>query len=288
MHCINCGSIIENESVFCPICGTRVAPDEAADSARAEYEQRRTRPSQSGEYRREKSYEDDYDPFDLEEGEELFNHRRQVRGDASRSCFNPQDILDSIQRHHNVVPKYAKDEDIFVDPDEKAISRIGAGWMLNYALFGRFTRMNLILTDRRCYLQGNMYEKQQNKLMQKRMERKVNVEDINATGFNYERVLGYLIMGIILAIIDFLFFFGDMSRGYEEGIIAFSACMIPSIILFVIYFCSKRTQFFIEYAGGYIQFPIAVSDYEQILLLDKDIHRVKDYRRGILRGDNNG
>ena len=80
-----------------------------------------------------------------------------------------------------------------------------------------------------------------------------------------------------------------MSGGETGAIIGGLCSMLPfagvAAFMAVKYFLSKRTFFYIEYAGGYIQFEIHISDYAQVQLFAKQIHRVKDYSRAALRND---
>lgn len=195
-----------------------------------------------------------------------------------------QRMTDFYGRQQDVTSQLAKEQDVFVDPNEKLISRIGGGWLINFALMGKVRTVNAYLTDRRCYLQGNMYTSDGTKLKQAKQEKVVNVEDINATGFRFERTLNYLIWAVILAVLTFIVLIFLITIDALALFLFFVfGLLVGAVLMFWQYLKSKRTYFFIEYAGGWIKFEVILSAYEQMKMFNKEIHRIKDYSRAKIR-----
>ena len=244
IYCKKCGSGLDDDAEFCTNCGATV---------------------------NETGYRDN--------GPE---RRLQRVTDSFSEGF--QRISDSYGRHQDVSPQLAREQDVFVDPNEKLISRIGGGWFINFALMGKVRTVNAYLTDRRCYLQGNMYTSDGTKLKQAKQEKVVNVEDINATGFQFERTLNYLIWAVLLTVLAFITLIFFVAIDVLIVFLAFVfAILVGAAIMFWQYFKSKRTYFYIEYAGGGIKFEVILSAYEQMKMFNKEIHRVKDYSRAKIR-----
>ena len=140
-------------------------------------------------------------------------------------------------------PKYGKDEDVFVDPDEHLIRRMGNGWITNILALRKLRRVCAILTDKRCYVQGNMYTTNGKDMVQMRTEKTVNVEDVNATGFEYTRSIKMMVFAIIFTILTiagsvlavfFIAEWGDPLIGFLIGqlwMIPLSHCFFTSSIL---------------------------------------------------------
>ncbi len=229
-YCPKCGTGLEDDAVFCPNCGTN-----CADAVR-----RATNPNMGYA-----NGQPNYGP------RQVNNMRPQNAMGGPGPAFQNQ-----------VPPQYGRDENVFVDPNEKKISRLGGGWLVNLAMVGTIRKVNGILTDKRIYLQGKLWEK---KLREVKFESIVNVEDVNATYFRFERQISYLIWAIICCVL---------------------VVLIPvGLFLFWKYYKSKVTLFVIEYPGGTIEFEVYAADFAQTQMFGKEIHRVKDYARANLRSD---
>ena len=251
--CSNCGSELEDGAVFCQNCGAKVEGEGSSGSVE--------------------------------------NSKQQSRDKAKGGLSKQKDDFNKMKQEMNTPPEYGEAEKILVDPDEKIISRLGGGWILNMIILRKVQTLNAILTDRRCYLQGNLLVKGEKGLMQHRIEKTVNVEDINATGFEYSRNLRYLLMAIacaVIGILGILLLIDSFCDPYGVGL-APLVVVIPILFLawrlFYMYFTSKITYFYIEYAGGTIQFRVVLADYAQVQLFSKEIHRVKDFSRKSIRKD---
>ena len=223
-YCSNCRSELEDDAVFCPNCGMSCANGARRANGQRNYGQRQ----------------------------------------ANNTMARPRNTMGGpgTAFQNQIPPQYGRDEDVFVDPNESIISRVGGGWLLNLAMVGSIQRVNGILTDKRCYLQGKLWEKN---LREIKFESIINVEDINATYFRYERQLSYLIWAIVCCVL---------------------VVFIPvGLFMFWKYYKSKVTLFVIEYPGGTIEFEVYAADFAQVQMFGKEIHRVKEYARANLRHD---
>ena len=240
-YCGKCGCELADDAVFCPDCGTRIVAASA--------------PRSNGD-----------------------NNGMGNQGYAKGPQTMPQTPPPTMQGYPNnmpnmgysqqyqAVPQYCRDESVLVDPNERIIARFGGGWLVNLIALGKVRRVCGILTDRRCYIQGSMLEK--GKIRQKKFESIVNVEDINATWFSYERKIGYLVWAIILSVF-FIFILPLIGAG----------------LLYWQYFKSKITIFNIQHPGGELSFMVYGSDFQQVKMFAKQIHVVKDCKREAIRNE---
>lgn len=265
IYCQKCGNGLDDDAVFCPKCGAKV-------------------------YRANSEVNGTSEGIADDSGIDRF--KQTMSCTFNEGYQGMHNAFNRMQGQYSPSPAYTRDEDVFVDPDERLISRLGGGWFVNLAVLGRFKSLNAILTDKRCYLQGNMYSADNKQLTQFKSEKIVNVEDINSTGFIYRRTLSYFIAGIICAILFLPCFMiaiaSSNSLGSSIGIIGFPIMCILTPLFFVLYYLSKKTYFYIEYPGGGINFEVRVMDYEQVKLFGKEIHRVKDYSRAAIRQEISG
>lgn len=145
---------------------------------------------------------------------------------------------------------------IFVEPDEQVLGTLGNGFGVNI-LYGNAKKTNAILTDKRLYLEGAMYSSNGNSLIKSTERRIVNVDDITATGLIYEKLS---ILMVILGII--------------------TLPIIIGIVFLAKAFLSRTTFFFIDYAGGRIQFDVKIVGLSDVADFQKQICRAKDKAKG--------
>lgn len=174
----------------------------------------------------------------------------------------------------------------FMDINEKFISSLGNGYILNFLANGSISQGFSFVTDKRVYFKGTCYSGQGTNLTITNEERTVDVKNITGSGFLKTSSIGYLIGGILLLIIAAGFLCSALLNGlygYDEGIgaaitllgIAF-ALLIPAIRCLKEYLKGK-TLFRIEYAGGCIAFDVSFYAMAEVQDFQKQIRRAKDY-----------
>lgn len=178
---------------------------------------------------------------------------------ADNSTFCPfcgDSLVVDNSKQSQSVPVNKKYASIFVDLDEQVQGTLGNGFGVNI-LYGNAKKVNAILTDKRLYLEGVLYSGNGSSLMKSTERRIVNVEDITATGLIYEKLS---ILMIILGII--------------------TLPIVIGIIFIAKAFLSRTTFFFVEYAGGRIQFDAKIVGLSDVADFQKQICRAKDKARG--------
>ncbi len=172
-----------------------------------------------------------------------------------------------------VVPQYVKDyaKDVFIEPDEELLGSLGDGWLVNL-MFGRLKKCNALLTNKRLYLQGQIFmgDGSLKGVTKGNIEQVLDVRYITGTYFEYTKKVGMLIWAIISI-----------------------PLIIPSIILFIGYFKSRKCYFRIDFGYGFTKairidasvLGIAhVKDFERQVIRAKDAARADIERRFEKRG----
>ncbi len=147
--------------------------------------------------------------------------------------------------------KYTK---IFVEPDENYIGSLGNGYLNSFLTSRGINRCVAILSDKRVYLRGNMYNINNGSIERFNMQQTIDLEDITGTGFVFASPqLWKLILAIITAPV-----------------------IIPALLLIVSYIKNRDTLFFIEYAGGCIKFDASIYGLAESQDFEKQIRRAKN------------
>lgn len=125
-----------------------------------------------------------------------------------------------------------------------------------------------------------MFDSNNVSVTQYRAEKVVNVEDVTGTGFIYtEPELWKLISGTALTVIGIIseLLIISLELGTLSQIPLF--LLIPCILLLLSSLISRKSLFFIEYAGGTIKFDASIYGIEESQDFQKQIRRVQDFLR---------
>ncbi|MCM1046172.1 MAG: SHOCT domain-containing protein [Candidatus Gastranaerophilales bacterium] len=91
----------------------------------------------------------------------------------------------------------------FVSKDEKYISSLGNGYIMNYLANGNLSKGFSVISNKRVYFRGSCFSGQGKALVKTNEERTVDIKDITGSGFIYRRYLGVL-LGLFTALIILL------------------------------------------------------------------------------------
>lgn len=164
--------------------------------------------------------------------------------------------------------------EFFVEPDETLVSSLGDGYLRNFLTTGKLGKCEAILSDKRVYLRGNMLDSTGKGITRVNLRKTIDIEDITGTGFIYDSTgiweLAIAIPAAILGIILFL-----MPRSSSAFLLG-STLLIASVTLLLHYFLSRKTFFFVEYAGGYVKFDISIYGLKESMDFEKQIRRAKN------------
>lgn len=214
---------------------------------------------------------------------------------ADVSSCPPQTTKESEKKKDNEVKEYKlTDGEIerlsnsFASKNEKYISSLGNGYIMNYLANKTMSRGFAFITDKRVYFKGSCLSGTGKMLVKTNEERTVDVKDITGSGFTYDRHLGIIIVGFLMLILSlFLFAFVNLfGKALGGGLISLMAAlislmiasplMIPSIIILKNYLFKRKTLFRIEYAGGCIAFNVSFYAKAEIDDFQKQLRRAKD------------
>lgn len=98
----------------------------------------------------------------------------------------------------------------FVSRDEKYISSLGNGYIMNYLANRSFSKGFSVITNKRVYFRGSCFSGRGKALIKTNEERTVDIKDVTGSGFIYNRYVG-LLLGLITAF--FVFVIGIVAAG---------------------------------------------------------------------------
>lgn len=111
--------------------------------------------------------------------------------------------LQEVSQHNLTDEELDKLTQHFVNRDEKYISSLGNGYIMNYLLSGDIRKGFAIISDKRVYFQGSCLSGQGKELHKTDESRVVNIKDVTGSGFIYRRYVGVL-MGLCTALVILL------------------------------------------------------------------------------------
>lgn len=88
----------------------------------------------------------------------------------------------------------------FVNRDEKYISSLGNGYIMNYLAKGNLSKGFAVVSDKRVYFRGSCFSGQGKTFRRTDEERTVDIKDVTGSGFIYQRYIGILI-GVFMALV---------------------------------------------------------------------------------------
>lgn len=172
--------------------------------------------------------------------------------------------------------KISSIEEVLVDKNEKQIAVLGSGYLSSFLHGGTLDKGFGILTDKRYYFKGKCYTKSGRGFAKTDEEWTVDVKDITATGFMFGRKISLLVLAIISVIAGIAPVFSGVFYG-DEGVPFLIGGIVLGIIFLVAYILSKRSMYFVTFAGGSI--ALKTSKYggvKEIRKFDKTLRQTKD------------
>lgn len=262
MVCKQCGAELKWKARFCGKCGAEVTEEwSALESVRQMTQAKREEPSASAK----------------EVSQQIFQAKQEESSasarEAEQQIFRSEQEVAYIQKS-----EYRK---VFIEPDEQLQGTLGNGYLENI-LHKKVKKCHALLTDRRVYLQGTFFSGSGKSLQEDLMEKIVDLEDITGTGFRYSKPLGilsvlitYIVSMIVSMIAVYISRIGH--GGVPEAVAGF---VIASLITIVRYLKNRKTDFIIEYAGGFIRFDATIIGLSNVRDFQKQIRRAKDHVKG--------
>ena len=165
-------------------------------------------------------------------------------------------------------------ESWFVNPEEKQLGILGQGYLAS-AMRGSFSRSILVLTQERIYQRGRIFELAFNgRWIPTKGNKIVEVRSVNASAF---KEISFPVF-LVFSIISVLGAVAAMLIDYEEEIALTAAVtlLILAFFWFVLYFATRLSIFYIEYAGGKIGTQARWYSRDEIYEFQKALSRAVD------------
>lgn len=178
-------------------------------------------------------------------------------------------------------------QSMFADSNEKQIATLGAGYLKNFLATGSLDKGFCAVSDKRVYFKGKCYYKSGKHYKSTKEERTVDLKDITGTGFSNTKRFGLFVASVIYSILAVLFDIyaifelnRNLEYGYDSAVPDIILCivlvLVPSLVLWILYFVLKFKVFEIAYAGGKIAFKASNYSEDEMQSFQKQLRRAKD------------
>lgn len=174
---------------------------------------------------------------------------------------------------------------ILLDPEEKVVATLGNTNIETFLATGVVGSNYAILSDKRFYFKGKALTTAGVGFSTRKEQSVVNVEDITGTGFVTIKRIFLIILAVLFSVLGIFAFAMGTAIGEIEMMASIAiGSLLVSGIMMLIYALTKRTIFYISYAGGMIAFDLRFSaanagaEFQKQLVLLKDKAR-KEYKK---------
>ena len=175
----------------------------------------------------------------------------------------------------------SRDNNDFVDPDERVICTLGNGYWQNM-VSGSIESSYAMLTQKRLYFCGRALEKNGKDWEKIRETKIVDIQDVRGTGFLYVSRVWNLVLSVFLFIvfIAMIIIVASYSNSIDENTrsiltaLSFGA-LVAGIFFMNKYIMSRKSIFCIETAGGQIGFDVEWLNTEESVNFQRQIHLIK-------------
>ncbi|MDO9258046.1 MAG: hypothetical protein Q7U54_21215 [Bacteroidales bacterium] len=171
---------------------------------------------------------------------------------------------------------------LFHDDSEEVVGILGQSYADAIIRNGELSKSIMVLSNKRLYHKGSLYEKTGNgKLNFSKGQKVVNIQDITGTSYSSSRDMIMFIISIVLGILALLGLLGIIFASIkgEAGIASSSIFLIllfgiPAMFL---YSYSTKNLFVVEYSGGAIATKTAwystneLNEFQKLISVRKDL-----------------
>ena len=173
---------------------------------------------------------------------------------------------------------------LFVDANEKEISTLGSNYLRNYLSTGSLENGFCTVTDKRVYFRGKCYTKSGNNYKSTKEEKTVDLKDVTGTGFTFIKRFWLMILAILWTIWAVVLTFSlvaslpelNESEGWSSILLVIFVAILPTIVLWGLYWFLKVKVFEISFAGGKIALKESRNNENEDNNLQRDIRQAKD------------
>jgi len=167
-----------------------------------------------------------------------------------------------------------------VDPAETILYKMGNGYIENLFMNKQIKTWTAVLTDKRVYFRGKLYEGPLDRFRLTAESRVINVDDITGTGFKYTSLSWIvLILDVLFAVIS-MGIIPSVVNNSSQLIVLMLIVMAIAVAAFVKIITSRTVLFYVHYAGGEICVNAMMVGLEACDDFQKQIIRAKDKEKG--------
>lgn len=173
---------------------------------------------------------------------------------------------------------------LFVDANEKEISTLGSNYLRNFLSTGSLENGFCTVTDKRVYFRGKCYTKSGNNYKSTKEEKTVDLKDVTGTGFTFIKRFWLMILAILCTIWAVVLTFSlvaslpelNESEGWLSILLVIFVAILPTIVLWGLYWFLKVKVFEISFAGGKIAFKASSYNENEVNNFQRALRQAKD------------
>ena len=173
---------------------------------------------------------------------------------------------------------------LFVDANEKEISTLGSNYLRNFLSTGSLENGFCTVTDKRVYFRGKCYTKSGNNYKSTKEEKTVDLKDVTGTGFTFIKRFWLMILAILCTIWAVVLTFSlvaslpelNESEGWSSILLVIFVAILPTIVLWGLYWFLKVKVFEISLAGGKIAFKASSYNENEVNNFQRALRQAKD------------
>lgn len=168
---------------------------------------------------------------------------------------------------------------MFVDSNEKEVATLGGDYLRNFLATGSLSKGFCGVSNKRVYFRGKCYHKVKGHYKSTKEERTVDLKDVTGTGFVESRFFLLMVLASISLLWCAFALISMFTEKYLDGseiamIVIFG--IMPSVLLWLIYFVCRVRLFEISFAGGKIAFKASNYNEEEMQEFQKALRIAKD------------
>ena len=173
---------------------------------------------------------------------------------------------------------------LFVDANEKEISTLGSNYLRNFLSTGSLENGFCTVTDKRVYFRGKCYTKSGNNYKSTKEEKTVDLKDVTGTGFTFIKRFWLMILAILCTIWAVVLTFSlvaslpelNESEGWSSILLVIFVAILPTIVLWGLYWFLKVKVFEISFAGGKMAFKASSYNENEVNNFQRALRQAKD------------
>lgn len=173
---------------------------------------------------------------------------------------------------------------LFVDANEKEISTLGSNYLRNFLSTGSLENGFCTVTDKRVYFRGKCYTKSGNNYKSTKEEKTVDLKDVTGTGFTFIKRFWLMILAILCTIWAVVLTFSlvaslpelNESESWSSILLVIFVAILPTVILWGLYWFLKVKVFEISFAGGKIAFKASSYNENEVNNFQRALRQAKD------------